>query len=76
MVYGCHDVSIILRQQEFKKLQSTNTFHNERKKVFESMFLESKREEKNQMMKLKTSRNVNLVYMTSFTFLSNWSFIS
>ena len=42
----CSDVAIILRQLKFKKSQSTNTFHNERKKVFEPMFvLESKRKD-------------------------------
>ena len=47
VVYGCRDVAIILRQPYFKKSQCTNTFHNERKKVFEPMFvLEGKKEEK------------------------------
>ena len=35
----CRDVVIILKQLKFKKSQSTNTFHNERKKVFEPMFV-------------------------------------
>ena len=30
--YDCRDVAIILRQLKFKQSQSTNTFHNERKK--------------------------------------------
>ena len=47
MVYDCRNVAIILRQLKFKKPQSTNTFHYERKEVFELMFvLESKRKEK------------------------------
>ena len=47
MAYDCRDVAIILRQLKFKKTQSTNTFHYERKKVFEPMFvLESKRKDK------------------------------
>ena len=47
MAYDCHDVAIILRQLKFKKSQSTHTFHNERKRVFEPMFvLESKRNDK------------------------------
>ena len=46
MAYDCRDVGIILRQLKFKKSQSTNTFHNERKKVFEPMFVfESKRKD-------------------------------
>ena len=32
MAYDCRDVAIILRQPKFKKSQSTNTFHYERKK--------------------------------------------
>ena len=44
MAYDCHVVKIILRQLKLKNSQSTNTFHNERKKVFEPMFvLKSKR---------------------------------
>ena len=47
MAYDCRDVAIILRQLKFKKSQSTNTYHKERKKVFEPMFvLESKRKDK------------------------------
>ena len=47
VAYDCRDIVIILRQLKFKKSQSTNTFHNERKKVFEPMFvLESKRKDK------------------------------
>ena len=47
MAYDCRDVAIILRQLEFKKSQSTYTFHYERKKVSELMFvLESKRKAK------------------------------
>ena len=47
VAYDCHDVAIILRQLKFKKSHSTNTFHNERKKVFEPMFvLESKMKDK------------------------------
>ena len=43
VAYDSGDVAIILRQIKFKKSQSANTFHNERKKVFEPMFvLESK----------------------------------
>ena len=45
--YDCRDVVIILRQLKFKKSQSTHTFHNEQKKVFELIFvLESKRKDK------------------------------
>ena len=41
------DVAIILRQLKFKKSQSPHSFHYERKKVFELMFvLESKRKGK------------------------------
>ena len=39
MADGCRDVAIILRHPKFKKSQSTNTFHYERKKVFEPMFV-------------------------------------
>ena len=39
VTYDCRDVAIILRQLKFKKSQSTNTFHNERKKVFKLMFV-------------------------------------
>ena len=47
MVYDCRGVTIILRLLIFKNSQSTNTFHNERKKVLEPMFvLESKRKDK------------------------------
>ena len=47
MAYDCRDVAIILRQLKFEKSQSTHTFHNEQKKVFEPMFvLESKRKDK------------------------------
>ena len=45
--YDCRGVAIILRQLKFKKSQSAHTFHNERKKFFEPMFvLESKRKDK------------------------------
>ena len=37
--YDCRDVAITLKQLKFKKSQSTNTFHNERKKTFEPMFV-------------------------------------
>ena len=47
VAYDWRDVAIILRQLKFKKSQSNNTFHYERKKVFEPMFvLESKRKDK------------------------------
>ena len=47
VAYDCRDVAIILRQLKFEKSQSTHTFHNERKKVFEPMFvLENKRKDK------------------------------
>ena len=47
VAYDCRDVAIILRQLKFKKSQSAHTFHYERKKVFEPMFvLESKRKDK------------------------------
>ena len=47
VAYDCRDVAIILRQLKFKKSQSSHTFHNERKKVFEPMLvLESKRKDK------------------------------
>ena len=47
VAYDCRDIAIILRQLKFKKSQSTNIFHNERKTVFEPMFvLESKRKDK------------------------------
>ena len=39
MAYGCRDVAIILRHPKFKMSQSTNTFHYERKKVFEPMYV-------------------------------------
>ena len=42
VAYDCRDVAIILRQLKFKKSQSTLTFHYERKKVFELMFLKAK----------------------------------
>ena len=43
MAYDCRDVAIILRQLKFKKSQSANTFHYERRKVFELMlFLKAK----------------------------------
>ena len=59
VAYDCREVAIILRQLKFKKSQSTHTFHNERKNVFEPTFvLESKRKE-------KASGNVHYVYMTS-----------
>ena len=46
VAYDCRDVAIILRQLKFKKSQSTNAFHYERK-VFEPMFvLGSKRKDK------------------------------
>ena len=32
VAYDCRDVAIILKQLNLKKSQSTNTFHNERKK--------------------------------------------
>ena len=35
MAYGYRDAAIILRHPKFKKSQTTNTFHYERKKVFE-----------------------------------------
>ena len=47
VAYNCRNVAIILRQLKFKKSQSTNTFHYERKKVFKLMFVpESKRKDK------------------------------
>ena len=47
MAYDCRDVAIILRQLKFKKSQSTDTLHNERKKVFKLMFvLKSKGKDK------------------------------
>ena len=47
VAYDCRDVVIILTQLEFKKSQSTNTFNNERKTVFEPMFvLERQRKDK------------------------------
>ena len=47
MANDCCDNAIFLRQLKFKKSQSTNTFHYERKKVFEPMFvLERKRKDK------------------------------
>ena len=39
MAYDCRDVAIILRQLKFKKSQSTNTFHNERKKFLNRCLL-------------------------------------
>ena len=43
VAYDCRDVAIIVK----KKSQSTHTFHNERKKVSEPMFvLESKMKDK------------------------------
>ena len=47
VAYDCRDVAIILKQLKFKKSQCTDTFHNERKKVFEPMFvLERQRKDK------------------------------
>ena len=47
VAYDCLDSAIILRQLKFNKSQSTHTFHNEQKKVFEPIFvLESKRKDK------------------------------
>ena len=43
VAYGCRDIAIFLRQSK-----SINTLHNERKKVFEPMFvLERTRKDKN-----------------------------
>ena len=43
VAYDCRDVAIILRQLKFKKSQSTNTFHYERKKVSNRcLFLKAK----------------------------------
>ena len=42
VAYDCRDVAIILRQLKINKSQSTHTFHNERKKVFEPMFVKTK----------------------------------
>ena len=39
VAYNCRDVAITLRQLKFKKSQGTHTFHYERKKVFEPMFV-------------------------------------
>ena len=36
VAFDCRDVAIILRQLKFKKSQSTHTFHNERKKSFQT----------------------------------------
>ena len=47
VAYDYRDIAIILRQLKFKKSQSTNTFHYERKNVFEMMFvLKSERKDK------------------------------
>ena len=47
VAYDCRDVAMILRQLKFKKSQGPHTFHYERKKVFEPMFVfESKRIDK------------------------------
>ena len=52
VAYGCRDVTIILRHAKSKKSQRINTFHNEREKVFEPLFvLESTWKEKNQITK-------------------------
>ena len=68
-----YDVAIILRQLKFKKSQSTNTFHNERKKFSNRCSSRKKKERQNQIMKF---------YAYSFrlhdviTFWRNWPFTS
>ena len=39
VAYDCRDVAIILRQLKLKQSQSTYTFHNEPKEIFEPMFV-------------------------------------
>ena len=53
VAYDCRDVVIILRQLKFKKSQSTNTFHIERKKVcFQTDVCSRKQKERqNQILK-------------------------
>ena len=52
VAYDCRDVAMILRQLKFKKSQSTNTFHNERKKSFRADVCSWKQNERqNQIMK-------------------------
>ena len=66
MAYGYRDVTIILRHPNFKKSQSTNAFHNVRKKVFKPMFvLESTKKTQNQIMKFDASGKVHFVLVTS-----------
>ena len=48
VAYDYSDVVIILRQLKLRRSQSTHTFHNEQKKVFEPMFvLERKKTKSN-----------------------------
>ena len=52
VAYDCRDVAIILRQLKFKKSQSTNTFHNERKISYQTDVRSRKqREGQNQIKK-------------------------
>ena len=51
VAYDCHDVKIILRQLKFKKPQSTNTFHNERKSFRTDIRSWKQKERQNQIMK-------------------------
>ena len=65
---GCRDLAIILRQSKFKNSQSTNTFHNERKKRFSNLCLISKANGKKKSNHEEASSNVHFIYVTSLLF--------
>ena len=76
VAYDCNDVALILKQLQFKKSQSTNTFHNERKK-FSNRCLFLKNNEKT-----KANHEVlglwqrSLCLRAVIDFWRNWPFIS
>ena len=51
VAYDCRDFAITLRQLKFKKSQSSNTFHNERKKNRTDIRSGKQKERENQIMK-------------------------
>ena len=75
MAYDCRDVAIILRQLKFKKSQSTNTFHYERKRFLNRcLFLKAKGETKSNHEVLDLwQRSLRLHDVIDF--LRNWQFI-
>ena len=76
MAYDCCDVAIILRKLKFIKSQSTNTFHYERKKVFEPMFvLESKSQDKIKSWSLSLWQRLLRLHDV-IDFWRKWPFIS